>query len=89
MSYQKGDEVLVNTSAVIKGIFISYDKNDPNQAKVNFENVGEIDVPIDSINRNLETEEFSNSNNLMELSDETKKQLERQLQLCSFNPKRR
>lgn len=89
MSYQENDKIRVNTNAAIEGTFVAYDKQDSSQAKVKFAGISEeVLVPLSAI-MSMDGEIVENSETILQVSDETKKQLERQMQLINFSPKRR
>ena len=89
MSYQENDKIRVNTNATIEGIFVAYDEQDSSQAKVRFDGISEdVLVPLDAI-ISMNDEIAENHETILHVSDESKKQLERQMQLINFSPKRR
>ncbi len=89
MNYQKDDKIRVNMSAAISGTFIAYDDKDSSYAKVQFEGITEtVSVPLDSISLENYTNGVDDEMSL-QLSNESKKELERQMQLINFSPKGR
>jgi len=86
MSYQKDEKIRVRMNAAIIGQFVTLDKKDPKSAKVHFDGIEkDVTVPIDSIMREDDSEDVPS----MQISEEFKKFLERQMYIMNYQPKRR
>lgn len=89
MSYQENDKIRVNTNATIEGTFVAYDEQNSSRAKVRFAGISEdVLVPLDAI-MSMDDKIVENHETSLQVSEESKKQLERQMQLINFSPKRR